>query len=103
MDTESYEQIALSEDQVGDAKKWLLDGSSVQVLLHNDKAISVSVAQIVELKNHRNSPKLQGRYFLCWQKARNFGDRRSGANPFPCARGRAYTASIPRLANMSRK
>ena len=60
MDTESYEQIALSEDQVGDAKKWLLDGSSVQVLLHNDKAISVSVAQIVELKIIETPPNFKG-------------------------------------------
>lgn len=60
MDTESYEQIALNDDQVGDAKKWLLDGSSVQVLLHNNKAISVSVAQIVELKIIETPPNFKG-------------------------------------------
>lgn len=60
MDTESYEQIALNDDQVGDAKKWLLDGSSVQVLLYNNKAISVSVAQIVELKIIETPPNFKG-------------------------------------------
>ncbi|MBR2495393.1 elongation factor P [Helicobacter sp.] len=60
MDTESYEQIALNDDQVGDAKKWLLDGSSVQVLLHNNKAISVNVAQIVELKIIETPPNFKG-------------------------------------------
>ena len=60
MDTESYEQIALSDDQVGDAAKWLLDGGSVQVLLHNNKAISVSVPQIVELKITQTPPNFKG-------------------------------------------
>ena len=60
MDTESYEQIALSADQVGDAAKWLLDGGSVQVLLHNNKAISVSVPQIVELKITQTPPNFKG-------------------------------------------
>ena len=60
MDTESYEQIALNDNQVGDAKKWLLDGSSVQVLLHNNKAISVNVAQIVELKIIETPPNFKG-------------------------------------------
>ena len=60
MDTESYEQIALTQDQVGDASKWMLDGMNLQVLLHNNKAISVSPPQIVELKIIETPPNFKG-------------------------------------------
>ncbi len=60
MDTESYEQIALTQDQVGDASKWMLDGMNLQVLFHNDKAISVSPPQIVELKIIETPPNFKG-------------------------------------------
>ncbi|OBV29055.1 elongation factor P [Helicobacter sp. CLO-3] len=60
MDNDTYEQIALNEDQVGDAAKWILDGMGVQVLLHNNKAISVSAPQIVELKITETPPNFKG-------------------------------------------
>lgn len=60
MDNESYEQLGLSEEQVGDAAKWLLDSMNVSVLFHNDKAISVNVPQIVELKITETPPNFKG-------------------------------------------
>ncbi len=60
MDIESYEQIALKDDQVGEVAKWLLDGMSVQVMFHNDKAISVSVPQIIELTITETPPNFKG-------------------------------------------
>ncbi|CRF41849.1 elongation factor P [Helicobacter ailurogastricus] len=60
MDVENYEQIALSVDQVGDAPKWMLEGSQVQVLFHNEKAISVEVAQVVALKITETPPNFKG-------------------------------------------
>ena len=57
-DGENYQ--FMDTDQVGDAAKWLLDGGSVQVLLHNNKAISVSVPQIVELKITQTPPNFKG-------------------------------------------
>lgn len=60
MDTETYEQIGLSDDQVGDVSKWMLDGMNVQILFHNNKAISVDVPQIVELKIIETAPNFKG-------------------------------------------
>ncbi|ABF84240.1 elongation factor P [Helicobacter pylori] len=60
MDIESYEQIALNDSQVGEASKWMLDGMQVQVLLHNDKAISVDVPQVVALKIVETAPNFKG-------------------------------------------
>lgn len=60
MDTENYEQIALNDAQVGDSSKWMLDGMSVQILFHNNKAISVDVPQIVELKITETAPNFKG-------------------------------------------
>ncbi|MDY5184520.1 elongation factor P [Helicobacter trogontum] len=60
MDNETYEQIGLNEDQVGDSAKWLLDSMNVSVLLYNDKAISVNVPQIVELKIVETPPNFKG-------------------------------------------
>ncbi|MED7858418.1 hypothetical protein VWO27_10415, partial [Campylobacter coli] len=37
-------------EDVGEAKKWMLDGMMVDVLFHNGKAIGVEVPQVVELK-----------------------------------------------------
>lgn len=60
MDNETYDQIALSQAQVGDASKWIVDGINVQVLFHNDKAISVDVPQVVELKIIETAPNFKG-------------------------------------------
>lgn len=60
MDNETYEQIALTQDQVGDATKWIIDGTIVQVLFHNDKAISVDAPQVVELKIIETAPNFKG-------------------------------------------
>lgn len=60
MDNETYEQVALSEAQVGDASKWIIDGVSVQVLFHNEKAISVDAPQVVELKIIETAPNFKG-------------------------------------------
>lgn len=60
MDTTTYEQIALSDDQVGDVSKWMIDGMGVQILFHNNKAISVDVPQVVELKIVETAPNFKG-------------------------------------------
>lgn len=60
MDNESYEQVAISDDDVGDAKKWMLDGMMVDVMFHNGKAIGVEVPQVVELKIVETAPNFKG-------------------------------------------
>ena len=60
MDTVSYEQIALSEEQVGDAKQWLIDGMNVDILFHNGNAIGVEAPNVVELKIVDTPPNFKG-------------------------------------------
>lgn len=60
MDVESYEQIALSDEQVGEVAKWMIDGMTVSILFHNHKAISVDVPQVVELKIVETPPNFKG-------------------------------------------
>lgn len=60
MDTQSYEQVAISDNDVGEAKKWMLDGMMVEVLFHNGKAIGVEVPQVVELKIIETAPNFKG-------------------------------------------
>ena len=60
MDTTTYEQIALSDDQVGDVAKWIIDGLNVQILFHNEKAISVDVPLVVELTITETAPNFKG-------------------------------------------
>lgn len=60
MDTQTYEQVAILDEDIGDVKKWMLDGMMVDVLFHNDKAISVEVPQVVEMKIIQTAPNFRG-------------------------------------------
>lgn len=60
MDLDSYEQITLSKDQVGDCANWLKDSVSVSVLFHNERAISLSVPSVVELRVVETPPNFKG-------------------------------------------
>ena len=60
MDNETYDQIALTHEQVGDGVKWLIDGMNVDILFHNGKAIDVEVPQTVELKIVDTPPNFKG-------------------------------------------
>ena len=46
MDTATYEQVAISDDDVGDAKKWMLDGMMVDVMFHNGKSSKKGIAPV---------------------------------------------------------
>ena len=60
MDTENYEQVAISDEEVGDSKKWMLDGMMVDVLFHNGNPIGLEVPQVVELKIIETAPNFRG-------------------------------------------
>lgn len=60
MDSESYEQVGLTHEQVGDTTNWIVDGMSVDVLSHNGKAISVDAPAVVELTITETAPNFKG-------------------------------------------
>lgn len=60
MDNESFEQLGLSYEQCEDAKKWIKDGTNVQIVFHNNKAISVEAPEIMELQIVETAPNFKG-------------------------------------------
>jgi len=60
MDNESYEQIALTAEQLGEAKKFLVENMMVSVLLYEGSTIGVEVPMFVELKIVKTDPGFKG-------------------------------------------
>jgi elongation factor P len=50
MDTQNYEQIALTKEEVGDTKNYLVENSVIKVVFFNSKPIGVETETFVELK-----------------------------------------------------
>lgn len=50
MDTQNYEQIALTKEEVGDTKNYLVENSVIKVVFFNGKPIGVETDTFVELK-----------------------------------------------------
>jgi len=60
MDNESFEQITLSEAQIGDDVKWLKENMNLGVLLFNNEIIGVELPNTVELKVIETEPGVRG-------------------------------------------
>ena len=60
MDPDSYEQINIKEDLVGDAKNWLIGQESCQVITWNRSVISIEPPAFVKLKIVGTEPGLKG-------------------------------------------
>jgi elongation factor P len=50
MDNESFEQIMISEEALGDSKNFLIDNLNVKVLLFRDKPIGIELPNFVNLR-----------------------------------------------------
>lgn len=60
MDTKTYEQYELSKDQVGDAWKYLKDGTECRMVLFNNNPITVTPPNHVVLKVTYAEPAVRG-------------------------------------------
>jgi len=60
MDPNSFEQIAVTEDVVGDSKVWLQDGMSVHLSVHNEVAIAIELPQKVTVEIMETEPVVKG-------------------------------------------
>lgn len=60
MDVESYEQIALSKDEIGDALKFVKENEMVKMLSHNGQVFSVEPPLFVELEITDTEPGFKG-------------------------------------------
>ena len=50
MNSETYDQIVLNTEQLGDALQYLSENATCQLLTHNDQAVGVELSAAVELK-----------------------------------------------------
>ena len=60
MNTENYEQIVISDEQIGELALFMMDNMTVQVLFYNDKPITVDLPTFVELKVKETAPAFKG-------------------------------------------
>lgn len=61
MDNETFEQIGLTKEQVGeDTFSFMIEGMNADILFHNGKAISVEIPQTVVLKVVETPPNFKG-------------------------------------------
>lgn len=60
MDTESYEQMALSKDTVGDALKFVKENEMCKICSHNGSVYSVEPPLFVELEITDTEPGFKG-------------------------------------------
>ena len=60
MDTESYEQLAVTEAHIGDGVKYLKENMNVNILLHDGKIIGLDMPNHVELEVTDTPPAEKG-------------------------------------------
>lgn len=60
MNTENYEQIAMSEEDLGDAAKWLMPGLKIEIEFFDGNPIGVDLPQSLELTITETEPVLKG-------------------------------------------
>lgn len=56
----SFEQVAASDEAVGDSKQWLKEQEAYQITLWNDAPIAVSAPNFIELEVTETDPGLKG-------------------------------------------
>lgn len=60
MDTKSYEQLEIGEDQMGEQIKFLKEGTNVWVLFYDERIIGIDLPAHVELKVIETPPGFKG-------------------------------------------
>ncbi|MBF9061237.1 elongation factor P [Rhodobacterales bacterium HKCCSP123] len=60
MEPQSYDQVTVSEDVVGDSKVWLQDGMMCFLSIHNEVAIALELPQKVTVEIVETEPVVKG-------------------------------------------
>lgn len=60
MNTESFEQVALSDDEMGDSAQWLAPGLKIQVEFYDGAPIGVELPPSLELTVTQTEPTMKG-------------------------------------------
>ena len=60
MNTESFEQIGLNDEQLGDATSYLKEGLKIEVEFFDGSPIGIELPAVIELKVIETEPELKG-------------------------------------------
>jgi len=60
MDTESYEQFHLTDEQAGDAAQWLTDGAALMSVIFNESVAGIELPQFMEFEIVETEPAVRG-------------------------------------------
>ncbi|HPF43161.1 MAG TPA: elongation factor P [Syntrophomonadaceae bacterium] len=60
MDNESYDQISINQETLGDGSKWLLENMVIEVLLFQGNIIGIELPNFVELTVVETEPGVKG-------------------------------------------
>jgi elongation factor P len=60
MNTETYDQLVISEEQIGEQSLFMQDNMTVQVVFYNERPITVDLPTFVELKVTECAPAFKG-------------------------------------------
>lgn len=60
MDNESYDQISISQDTLGDGSKWLLENMLIEVLMFQGNILGIELPNFVELTVVETEPGVKG-------------------------------------------
>jgi elongation factor P len=86
MDLESYDQLAIAEDQVGDSLRWIVPNAEVDVLYVDERPSDVQVPSAVELTVEETQPGVKG-------------DTASGGGDKPAKLESGATVRVPLFVN----
>lgn len=60
MDDDTFEQVHISFDHIGDTKRWLKEDLVYDIILYNGEAVAVEPPTFIELKVTETSPGVRG-------------------------------------------
>lgn len=60
MDNETFEQMSLTKENLGDAVKYLLENMTIGVMLYQGQSIGIELPNTVELKVSETAPGIKG-------------------------------------------
>lgn len=85
MDSQTFDQVSLNEDQLGDAKNYMKDNTNTHVMFYNGRAIGVTLPNAMDLTVVKCDPGIKG-------------DTVSGALK-PATLESGYTVNVPLFIN----
>ena len=60
MDQQSYDQVQLTNDEIGDAKDYIIENSVVNVTYYKGKPVTVALPNFVEMTVRETQPNIKG-------------------------------------------